>query len=306
MNNYTSILLLISISFIACQNNDDKADAYGNFEATEIVVSAEGNGRLIHFDVEEGRALKKGQLVGITDTVQLHLKRTQLSKHIQTIRGKTTNVQPQLDVLEDQKRVLLKELNRIQNLIAVKAATSKQLDDIQGQIDIIDKKIIATKDQFESRNSGILGEISPVELQIEQIEDQLRRSYIQNPVEGVVITKLVEESEIVGVGKPLYTIADTRIMTLRAYISGKQLSSVKIGQQVEVLIDDQSGEQQALEGSIKWISSEAEFTPKIVQTREERVNLVYAMKIDVVNDGKLKIGMPAEINFNKNSSPESK
>jgi HlyD family secretion protein len=302
--NYIFFIALFLATY-SCQSDQETADAYGNFEATEILVSAEVNGRLIYFDLEEGEQVDKNTLVGIIDTTLLFLKKQQLEKSIQTIRGKTSNVQPQLDVFTEQIRVLRKEEARIKGLIKVRAATEKQLDDIIGQIKVLEKRILATRDQSADMNSAILGEIDPLRIQIEQINDQLARSYIHNPIAGIVLTKLAEKSEIVGIGRPIYSIADTRKMILRAYISGQQLSDIEIGQQVVVLVDDSQKEYRNYEGTISWVSAEAEFTPKIVQTKDERVNLVYAIKVSVPNDGKLKIGMPAEMYLNNIDKKET-
>lgn len=281
----------------ACEAPEDTADAYGNFEARELLVPAETSGKIIQLDVEEGQRLAKGQLVAIIDTTQLHLKKLQLLASIQTISGKTQDIQTQIDVLQEQKKNLLREKARVEGLLADKAATPKQLDDIVGQIEVVDRQIVATKDQNKTFNKAVLGEIDPVRIQIEQIEDQLRKSYIYNPIDGTVLLKMAEATEFTGVGKALYKIANLEALELRAYVSGAQLPHVQIGDTVEVYIDENESENKKYSGTVTWISSEAEFTPKIVQTKEERVNLVYAVKIKVKNDGALKIGMPGEVLF---------
>ena len=289
----SSLLLLFS-----CEESIEKADAYGNFEATETLISAEAKGKLLLFKVEEGQQLQAGQYIGLIDTVQLHLQRQQLKSRIGAVSSKTQDAQPQIDIFKEQKRNLIRERERVKALLADKAATPKQLDDIEGQIEVVDKQIAAAEKQTNTANKGILGEISPIRASIQQLNDQIRRSYIFNPINGTVLTKLVEPNEIVTVGTPLYKIANLDYLNLRAYITGQQLPHIKIGQEVEVLIDESATTNQSLKGNIVWIANKAEFTPKIVQTKEERVNLVYAIKIKVKNEaGLLKIGMPAEVNL---------
>ena len=289
------ILLLAAFTLTACQEANDVADAYGNFEAREVIVSAEGNGQLLYFDVDEGKDLTAGQQVGLIDTTQLHLKRQQLLASIRAVTGKTQEVQPQINVLLEQKQNLKREEKRLQALVADNAATPKQLDDIQGQIEVVDKQIAATLSQNKNLNQGILAEIAPLQAQIEVVEDQIRKCYVVNPIDGAVLLKLAEPYEMAAMGKPLYTIAKMGELELRAYISGEQLPHIKIGQQVEVLIDADKETNRSLPGTVSWISGKAEFTPKTIQTKEERVNLVYAFKVKVKNDGSLKIGMPGEV-----------
>lgn len=291
------IPLLIITVLSACEAPEETADAYGNFEARELLVSAETSGKIIQLDVEEGQRLEKGQLVAIIDTTQLHLKKLQLQASIQTVSGKTQDAQPQIEVLQEQKKNLLREKKRVEALLEDKAATPKQLDDILGQIDVVEKQIAATEAQNQTFNKGLLGEIDPIRIQIAQIEDQLDKSYVHNPIGGTVLLKMAEPSEFTGAGKPLYKIANLEELELRAYVSGAQLPHVQIGETVEVYIDEDENENKQYSGTVSWISSQAEFTPKIVQTKEERVNLVYAVKIKVKNDGALKIGMPGEVIF---------
>ncbi|MCB0556881.1 MAG: HlyD family efflux transporter periplasmic adaptor subunit [Phaeodactylibacter sp.] len=288
-------LFLPLLALAACQNNNHLADAYGNFEAPEVIVSSESNGKLIYFEVEEGQQLEAGQLIGLVDTVPLLLRRKQLQASIRAVTGKTQESQPQVDVLLEQKRNLQREVKRMEALVADNAATQKQLDDLRGQADVVDKQIAATRSQTNTLNRGILAEIAPLEAQIEQVDDQIQRCYIYNPIQGTVLLKLAEPSEMAAAGKPLYTIANLAELELRAYISGAQLPHVKIGQPVSVFIDETAETNRSLPGTVSWISDKAEFTPKTVQTKEERVNLVYALKVRVKNDGSLKIGMPAEV-----------
>ena len=283
----TSLLLSLLGS---CTGNGEKADGYGNFEATEITISAEANGKIFFLDAEEGNVLAQNKVVGVIDTVQLSLKKDQLLASKNTIFSKSRNVLSQREVLKEQLKVAQNDRTRIENLLQAKAATAKQLDDIIGQINIILEQIKSV----ETQNSPIINEIKSIEIQIRQIEDQINKSVIQNPVKGTVLVKYAEPNEITAFGKPLYKIANLEDMILRVYISENQLSTLKIGQEVSVKID--AGQEMiSYPGVVSWIAESAEFTPKIIQTKEERVNLVYAVKVKVRNDGSLKIGMPAEM-----------
>jgi HlyD family secretion protein len=291
------LLIIALATFTACEEELKTADAYGNFEAKEVIVSSEMGGKLLELNVEEGQELKAGALVAVVDTTQLILKQKQLRASIQTISGKTQNAQPQVDVFKKQKDVLLREKRRVEALVQGNAATQKQLDDLNGQLEILDKQIAAIQAQTATLNKGIMGEIQPLYVQIDQLTDQIHRAITYNPINGIVLIKMAETAEMTAPGKPLYKIADTKNMILRAYISGEQLPNIKIGQMVKVAIDETATTNRTLDGKITWVSEKAEFTPKIIQTKEERVNLVYAIKIAVENDGSLKIGMPAEVSF---------
>lgn len=297
MNTKIIIYLLALLSLAACQDNEVTSDAYGKFEAREVIISAEASGKLIQFDVEEGQQLKAGELVGLIDTTLLHLQREQLRAKIRAVTGKTQDAEPQVRVLQERRKNLLREERRLKALIADKAAPAKQLDDLQGQLEVIDKEIDAIRAQSQTANRGILSEIAPIEAQIEVVEEQIRRSYIYNSVSGTVLLQLAEPYEMTAAGKPLYTIAPLEELELRAYVSGAQLPELQIGQEVTVLVDQDAESNRSLSGTISWIADEAEFTPKTVQTKEERVNLVYAFKVKVKNDGRLKMGMPGEVVF---------
>ena len=281
---------LLIITILSCNGNDDKADGYGNFEATETTISSEVNGKLLTFSAEEGEVLAQGAIVGVVDTIQLSLKRDQLLASKNTIFSKSRNVLSQREVLREQLKVARNDQNRIENLVEANAATTKQLDDVNGRVDILNQQIRSV----ESQNVPIINEVKSIEIQIQQIEDQIQKSIIQNPLKGTVLVKYVEPNEITAFGKPLYKIADLDEMELRVYISETQLANLKVGQEVNVKIDAVTA-MKSYPGQVSWISDSAEFTPKIIQTKEERVNLVYAVKIKVKNDGGLKIGMPAEM-----------
>ena len=282
-------LLLFGNLLVACKNNE-KADGYGNFESTEITVSAENSGKLLQFNVEEGQLLKKDAYVGFIDTIPLSLKRDQLLASKAIVYSKSGSVLSQINVLNAQLKTATINKNRIENLIRENAGTQKQLDDINGEINVIQKQIKSV----ESQNSPVINEIESLDIQLKQVEDLLQKSNIINPVNGTVLSKYAEVNELTSFGKPLYKIADLSTMELRVYVSETQLSNIKIGHEVTVKIDA-GAMMKEFKGNIIWIASEAEFTPKIIQTKEERVNLVYAVKVAVKNDGSLKIGMPAEM-----------
>jgi HlyD family secretion protein len=288
--------LIIVVITTACSNNN-KSDAYGNFEADETIISSETNGKILSLNVDEGSRFNVNDLLCTIDTTQLLLKKLQLSESISALSSKTQDINSQLDVYDKKKSNLLREKNRIDNLFKDSATTKKQVDDINGELDIVDKQIIATRISMQTVNRGLLSEQNPLNMQIKQLQDQINRSYIIAPIAGTVLTKYIQAGEFATIGKPLFKIANLDELILRAYISGSQLSSCKLGQKVKVIIDKNNEQTTELVGEIYWISDKAEFTPKIIQTKEERVNLVYAIKIKVKNSGELKIGMPAEVKF---------
>ncbi len=293
------LTLMLSIFFAtimmqSCSDNEIKSDAFGNFEATETIVSAEGTGKLLSLNVEEGMTLEEGMQVGFIDTVQLYLKKKQIYSQKIITGTKFGNINSQAEVYREQMRTAQVEKNRIENLIKDNAASQKQLDDINGTLNTLQKQV----EMVMTQNNTVKSEFGNFDVQVQQIEDQIEKSIIKNPVRGTVLMKLAEPGEIMNFGKPLYKIADLSFLNLRVFLSGEQLPKIKIGQKVKVLIDDGKEGFRELEGTISWISSKSEFTPKIIQTKEERVNLVYAVKIKVSNDGSLKIGMPGEVIFN--------
>jgi HlyD family secretion protein len=290
----TSLNLVIAVVFLsACSNNNEKSDAYGNFEVDDVIVSAEANGKLIFFNVEEGQSLNEGSLTGVVDTVNFVLQRDQLTAQKKAVASNIAHVKAQIDVLEQQKKNHLRDKKRIENLLRDGAATQKQLDDINGAIDVVNSRIVSTETQYTSVQS----EMEVIRTQIAQVEESIRRCRIFNPINGRVLEKFANAGEITAFGKPLYNIADMETLTLRVYVSGAQLPRIKLGQNVEVLVDADAKKNRALNGEVYWVSETAEFTPKIIQTKEERVNMVYAVKVRVKNDGMLKIGMPGEVNF---------
>lgn len=284
------ITLLLTASLISCNKDNEKADGYGNFEATEVTISAEANGKLLFFSVEEGIVLEANAKIGLIDTTQLYLNKQQLIATKNTISSKSQNVLSQNSVLQEQLKTTLIEQKRIQNMFAENAATQRQVDEINGKVNVLKEQIKSVGTQ----NAPIANEAQSIDVQIEKINDQIQKSKIINPIKGTVLAKYAEPNEVTAFGKPLYKIADISEMTLRAYVSETQLPELKIGQKVNVKIDSGT-EMKSYAGTISWISSSAEFTPKVIQTKEERINLVYAVKVTVKNDGSLKIGMPAEM-----------
>ena len=281
---------LILINLVACNKNNDKADGYGNFEATEVTISAEASGKIEYLNLEEGAIVAPNTQVGLIDTIQLYLSKQQLIASKNTIASKSGNVLSQTAVLNEQLKTTLIEQKRIQNMFAENAATKRQIDEINGKVNVLNEQIKSIKTQ----EAPISNEQKSIDVQIEKINDQIQKCKITSPFQGTVLAKYSEENEITNFGKPLYKLADLTTMTLRVYISEKQLNQIKVGQKVTVKIDTQE-DMKSYPGTISWIASSAEFTPKIIQTKEERANLVYAVKVNVKNDGSLKIGMPAEM-----------
>ncbi len=289
---YFPFLLLLTFLFSRCGSDLNKADAYGNFEAVETTISAESAGRILWLKVIEGEMLQAGDTAGLTDTTEQSLRRLQLLAQRQATAGKAAGIRAQIKVFHQQKANLLIEKQRIENLLKEQAATPKQFDDITGAIEVADRQAEAVSTQL----SSLADELQVLDAQLAQVAESLKRCYIINPTAGTVLSKYAETGEITTFGKPLYKIADLKTMDLRVYISGDMLSQVKTGQEAQVLIDTPEGVAE-LAGTVRWVSPTAEFTPKIIQTREERVNLVYAVKLSVPNDGRLKISMPAEVKF---------
>ncbi len=307
------VLLIATIFMLAsCSNKDSQFDAQGTFEADETIVSSELPGKLLSFKVQEGDVLKQGDTIGKVDAENLNLQKQQVDASISSLSQKTADVAPQVKLLEDQLAVqqtqlsnLQHEKERVQRLLQRDAATGKQLDDINYQIEAAQKQLAVTRQQIEvqknnvnTQNRSVLSESAPLQKRAAQLQDQVQRSLIINPINGTVITKYAEQGEVTASGKALYKIADLSTITLRAYITGSQLPQIKLGQQVTVYIDNGKKEYKTYTGNVTWVSDKAEFTPKTIQTKEERANLVYAIKIKMKNDGYLKIGMFGEVKLN--------
>ncbi|MFA5669355.1 MAG: HlyD family efflux transporter periplasmic adaptor subunit [Balneolaceae bacterium] len=286
-------MLLMVFVAISC-SSEDKSDAYGQFEVDATIISSEAAGKLLSFDVAEGKRLAASEVVGLIDTVQLHLKKKELEATIQSVKTKIGTLNAQSNVYESQLVTANKELARIESLRKENASTQQQLDAASGQVVTLQSQVQAVEIQKKSVNA----EVEVAHIKIAQLEDQLSRAVITNPIKGIVLNKFVEPFELVGQGRPLYEIANLDELMLRVYVDGAQLPNIKLGQEVEVLIDKDAKMNQRLVGNVMWISSEAEFTPKMIQTKEERVTQVYAVKVKVANpDGVIKIGMPGEVNF---------
>jgi HlyD family secretion protein len=291
------IAYLAALLVAACTGHKNDFDASGTFEAVETIVSAEATGTLKMFNVEEGQDLKAGAIVGAIDSVQLYLKKKQMQAQIGAVLSRKPNVAKQLAALEEQLKQAEREQQRLTRLVKADAATQKQLDDATTQVDVVKKQIEAQQSSLGITTSSLNEEASPIFVQVAQVEDQLAKCKIVNPVNGTVLTKYAEANEMAVTAKPLYKIADLSTIILRAYITGDQFAQVKLHQKVKVQVDDGKGTYRGYEGTIEWISDKAEFTPKTIQTKDERANLVYAVKINVKNDGFLKIGMYGEIKW---------
>jgi HlyD family secretion protein len=290
---YTRYLLsFLLLPVVACNQQDNNADAYGNFEAIEVVVSAETSGRVLSFLPKEGATLQKNQVTVVLDSTQLYLQKVRLESGFATLGSRIATLEAQVHASRVQLQNLEREKRRIDRLVEGGAATSKQQEDMNGQVAFMEAQIAAT----ESQKASVFSEQKTLEVQISQVEDQIQKCTVRNPIDGVMLTKYKEQGEMATPGQPLYKIADMRELTLRAYVSGHQLSSVQIGGSVTVRFDKEQ-EMGKTTGVVSWVSPRAEFTPKIIQTKEERVNLVYAIKVLVPNDGSLKLGMPGEVLF---------
>jgi HlyD family secretion protein len=288
-------LAILLTGLTACNKSEDKYDASGTFEAVETIVSAQASGTIKELNLEEGQVLKAGQTVGYIDTVQLYLKKKQLEAQVKATLSEKPDIAAQTAALQEQLRQAIREQKRTTNLLKADAATQKQLDDDNTQIDVIKKQIAALQSSLGINSKSLNDQAKPLDVQIQQINDQLDKSKIVNQVNGTVLTKYAEVNEVTDVGKPIYKIAGLDTIILRAYITGDQIPHVKVGQQVKVLVDDTKDSYKTYTGIIEWVSDKAEFTPKTIQTKDERANLVYAIKIRVKNDGFLKIGMYGEV-----------
>lgn len=279
--------------FQSCDQNSNHADAYGNFEADILRVAAETQGKILSLTLEEGLFLEQGETVGWIDTSLLHVQKQQILAQQNVIQSKKKNIRAQITVQEEQLANVQREQKRIQKLYDDGVATEKQKDDIDGQVAVSQKQLIATKTQLQALRAEL--EVSAKQLAL--VEEQMKKCKIVNPVSGRVLEEYLKENELAAPAKTLYKIAGMDKLYLRVYLSGSQLSDLHLNQKVRVFIDHGPDDFYEYAGKVVWISSQAEFTPKIIQTKEERVNLVYAAKIEVKNDGKLKIGMPGEIRF---------
>jgi HlyD family secretion protein len=296
MKKLITPILFLSVLLASCNSSSSEHDASGTFEAIETIVSAEASGKILQLNIQEGDELKPGFAVGYIDSTQLYLQRLQLLQNKKSILSGRPDVKTQIDVLERELLTALADKKRIENLVKGEVASQKQLDDINSKIAVLQSKIAAQKSELGTRTSTLNEQSGTVDVQLAQLTDQLRKCTITNNVNGTVLSKYAETNEVIVAGRPLYKIADLSTLTLRAYITGNQLANLKLNQKVTVLVDKDE-EYKEYEGVVEWISNKAEFTPKTIQTKDERANLVYAVKIRVKNDGLLKIGMYADVNL---------
>ncbi len=308
---YFVIGLVTLLAIAGCQGNRKSFDAAGTFEADETIVSSEMSGKILSLNVQEGALLYKDSIIGTIDATNVSLLQEQVEASIRALQEKTADAGPQIQLLQNQLGVqqaqlnyLLHEKTRVENLVKADAATGKQLDDINSQLEVARKQMSVTQQQItvqknniSTQNRSILSEANPLKKRVAQLKDQAGRAAIINPVTGTVITKYAETGEVTSAGKALYKIADLSSLNLRAYITGMQLSQFTLNQSIKVLIDNGAKKYKEYTGTIIWVSDKAEFTPKTIQTKEERANLVYAIKVKVKNDGFLKIGMYGEVKF---------
>lgn len=287
------VLCMFCVLMHSCINNEPDSDAYGNFEAREVMVSAEVQGRILELNIEEGQQPDSGEVVAFIDTTDFSLKRDQLISGKRAVLSRLDYIEAQIEVQQQQIENLLVDKQRLENLFKDGAATSKQLEDIGGVIKLAEKQIRV----LETQKQSVFDEAKTIDVQIMQVAESISKCYIRNPIQGTVLNRFKEPFELVTPGVPIYKIATLSKMELKVYVSGAMLPGIKIGQKVQVLVDRDKTTNQVFEGEISWISDQAGFTPKIIQTKDERVNLVYAVKISVKNDGTLKIGMPGEANF---------
>ncbi|MDR1332337.1 MAG: HlyD family efflux transporter periplasmic adaptor subunit [Tannerella sp.] len=295
--NITNIksMLCLALGLSACGSGPKPFDATGTFEAVEVTVSSEAAGRILSFDVAEGRQVRAHERLGAIDSVQLHLSRLQLMQQVSSVRSNRPDVRTQIAALGEQIVRQQAERVRVQNLLAAGAATQKQLDDIVAAIAVLERQLDAQQSALRKSVSSLDAQSSALEIQIAQAEDRLARCVIASPVDGTVLAKYAEAGELSAVGKPLFKVADLQHMFLRAYLTSGQLAGVRLGQEVAVTADFGGDRRREYRGTVVWISDRSEFTPKSIQTRTDRENLVYAVKIAVENDGYIKIGMYGEL-----------
>jgi HlyD family secretion protein len=289
----TSLIIIASLLLVGCKSKTGQADAFGNFEATEVIVSAETSGRIMAFDAVEGIVVEKGSVIALIDTTIFHLQKAEIEAGMKSVRTRISSINAQNDILKQQIENIQVNVSRIEKMLKDDAATRKQYDDLTGQVAVLQKQIAANNTQKVS----VAAELSVYESKKTTLNEQITRSSVRSPLKGTIIEKYSEAGEVTAAGKPLVKIADLSIIKLKVYVSGAQLASIKTGQKCTVRTDKGEKEYTSYTGTISYISEKAEFTPKIIQTKEERVILVYAVNIDVMNNGALKSGMPGEAIF---------
>lgn len=292
---FGAFFLAVNILFTSCNSNGTDAFASGYFEAVETIVSAQANGQILSLNVLEGQELTAGDRVGQIDSTQIYLSLLQVRSQRGAVLSRKPDISTQTSALREQIAVAQRELKRVENLAKGNAVPQKQVDDARAQVDVLQKQLQATENQLSTSSQSISKESNPLAYQAQVLEDQLRKTRIINPVNGTVLVKYAEANEMTGAGLPLYKIADLSEMILRVYVTNSQLGAIELGQNVKVFVDKSDTEQAEYQGTIEWISDKSEFTPKTIQTQDERSNQVFAVKIRVKNDGMLKIGMYGEI-----------
>jgi len=298
MRKISLIAIAASSIIVSCSNSEKDFDAAGAFESVETIVSTEASGTIKEFNVEEGSTLKPGQFIGYVDSAQLYLRKQQLLAQVASTTSQMPDIPVQVASLESQLSDAEKNLGRMSSLVKQDAATQQQLDEANTKVDMLKKQIDAQKSSLGITSATLGKEVAPLQRQIDQINDQIAKCKIINPIHGTVLTKYAQDHEVVMPGKALYKIAETDTLILRAYITGSQLSQIKLGQKINVRVDKGAKEYATYTGVVYWVSDKSEFTPKTIPTKEERADLVYAIKVKVINDGFLKIGMYGEVKFN--------
>lgn len=297
MKHRNTLLILVTLIVGSCADGNKTFDATGMFEATEVIVSSEVNGKIMKLDLEEGDVLKMGQKVGYIDSTQIYLTAVQVRENRKAILASRPDIKTQMEATQKEIDNALIDKKRTENLLKGNVATQKQLDDVNARLAVLEARLAAQRNSLMTSTAALNEQSNALEAQLAVLRDQLKRCVIMNPIDGTVLSKFARANEMTAMGKPLYKIADLGTLTLRAYISGDQLSAVKLGQKVQVNVDADKGNYKTYQGIITWISDKAEFTPKTIQTKDERANLVYAIKINVKNDGYLKLGMYGEVKF---------
>lgn len=292
-----TIMALLPLYFYSCGDSHGDYDATGSFEATEVIVSAQANGRILALNVNEGDQLRAGQQVGQVDSTQLYLQKMSLLSSVEGVRAQQPDIRKQTAAIEEQLRAQERERARVQRLLASNAANQKQLDDIEAQIGVLQSQLSALTSTLQKSSENISAQSTTFEIQVAQLDDQLEKTRVISPLSGTVLNRYAEAGELAAMGTPLFKIADISTLFLRAYVTNDQLAGIKLNDNVTVRVDDGEGGMRTYEGQISWISDKSEFTPKTIQTKNERANLVYALKVAVPNDGYLKIGMYGEVKF---------
>lgn len=290
-------IAVAAIVLTACGNKEKEYDATGTFEATEVTVAAEQNGALMMFDVNEGDEIALGKEIGLIDTTQIWLKIKQMGATKEVYQSQKPNMEAQIAATRQQLAKAKQDHQRYKELVADGAAPSKMLDDAANQVQVLQKQLDAQISSLSTSTNSLSKQMAATDVQVSQLLDQLQKCHISAPIKGTVLEKYVEKGEFVAIGKPLFKMADTEQMFMRAYVTSAQLKSIKVGQKAKVFADYGDGQKKEYEGTVSWISSRSEFTPKTILTDDERADLVYAIKVAFKNDGYVKIGMYGEVKF---------